>query len=122
MTPRVYISGPITKGNRTMNFATAANVQADLMRKGFAVLNPMLSMMHPEAWTIEHKLWLENDLPWVAVSDVVFRLPGESVGAMLECDHARNLGITVLNTWHELMKWKDQWDAKKIATAPCNGT
>jgi len=44
MRPRVYISGPITKGDRDANFQQAADVHRELMAAGFAVFNPMLSM------------------------------------------------------------------------------
>lgn len=94
---RVYVSGPITKGNRTHNFAQAAEAQRLLMLAGFAVLNPMLSMMHPDSENIDYKLWLASDLPWVQVADYVVRLPGESNGADIETAHARRHGIPVID-------------------------
>ena len=120
MRPRLYLSGPITKGNRTSNFAQAASMQAELMQAGFAVLNPMLSMMHPDAWTIDHRLWMDNDLPWVEVCHVVFRLPGESIGADEECSFADNLGIPVFTKWKDLMQWQSAWQLKQRTVA--NGT
>jgi len=86
--PRVYISGPITKGNREANFQQAADAQKALIAAGFAVLNPMLTMRLPGAFDIGHDTWIANDLPWVAVADAVLRLPGESKGADIECEHA----------------------------------
>lgn len=121
MRPRVYISGPITRGNRTENFRQACNAQAALMGEGFAVMNPMLTMMHPEAWTIEHSLWMENDLPWVAVSHVVYRLPGESVGGDMECAHAMNLGIPVFTKYSDVIDWKNKWAKNQLKTI-ANGT
>ena len=93
-----------------MNVAQAVNVQGRLMRDGFAVLNPMLSALWPDAWTIDHATWIENDLPWVAVAHVVLRLPGESAGADEECSFARDHNIPVFDTWHDLMEWKTAWD------------
>lgn len=92
---RVYLSGPITKGNGTRNFATAAEAQRLLMMEGAAVLNPMLSMMHPDAKNIPWETWIASDLPWVEVADMVIRLPGESKGADAECQHADKHGIPV---------------------------
>lgn len=121
MRPRIYISGPITKENRTQNFATAANMQTALINSGFATMNPMLSMMHPDAWTIAHRAWLENDLPWVAVADVVLRLPGESSGADEETAYAKSLGIPVITNYAALLDWKYKWDAAQPKTV-ANGT
>lgn len=95
---RVYISGPITKGDRVANFAQAASVQQQLMEVGFAPLNPMLSMMHPAAWSIPHEQWIASDLPWVEAADAVLRLPGESTGADAECEHAIKYGIPIFNS------------------------
>lgn len=109
--PRCYLSGPITKGDRTSNFAQACHAQKILMEAGFAALNPMLSMMHPEAWTIPHAMWMQSDLPWVEVSDCVFRLFGESDGAKQECHWATTHGIPVFVDYDKLMEWKEEvWD------------
>ncbi len=93
---RVYLSGPITKGNGTSNFAMAAEAQKRLMEDGFAVLNPMLSMMHPDARNISWHLWISSDLKFVEVSDMVVRLPGESKGADEEVLHAEKHGINIV--------------------------
>lgn len=97
--PRIYLSGPISKGNRNFNFHQAVEAQRALMQLGFAVLNPMTSMLLPFAWQEEfpHDMWLECDLPWVEVADAVYRLRGESVGADRECDHAHACGVPVFH-------------------------
>ncbi len=121
MRPRLYLSGPITKGNRTANFAQAAAAQTELMRAGFAVMNPMLSMLHPDAWAIDHETWMNNDIPWVKVADVVYRLPGESTGADQECDFAEALGIPVFTKWIDLVAWQDGFKSHQPQTT-ANGT
>ena len=113
MRPRLYLSQPITLGNRTQNFAAAANYAEWLMRNGFAVLNPGLSALWPQAWNIDHRIWIENDLAWIAVADVVFRLPGESAGADEETRFAELEGIPVISTHHELLAWKQTFDAAR---------
>lgn len=105
MRPRVYISGPISKGDRTANFAAACQLQKQLMRLGCAPLNPMLSMLHPEAFTIAHSEWLACDLPWVQVADAVYRLPGESAGADAEVAYAIEHGIPVFYSHSEFVAW-----------------
>lgn len=93
--PTTYLSGPITKGDRQHNFDQAADAQRRLMAAGFAVLNPMLTMLLPGAWDIPHSTWIDNDLPWIAKAKAVLRLPGESVGADQEVAFARLKGISV---------------------------
>ena len=93
---RVYVSGPITKGNRTINFAQACEAQRLLMETGdYAVWNPMLTMLHPDEKNISWETWLAGDLKWIEVADLLIRLPGYSLGAEKECNHARELGIPV---------------------------
>lgn len=106
--PRVYVSGPITRGNRSHNFYQACEAERELMLAGFAPLNPMRSMVMPHAWQddMTHELWLACDLPWVEASDAVLRLPGESVGADLECNHATAHGIPVFHAVAGLLDWK----------------
>jgi len=105
MRPRIYISGPITKGDREANFQQAADAQKALIAAGFAVLNPMLTMRLPDAFAIGHDTWIANDLPWVAVADAVLRLPGESRGANIEGEHAAIHGIPVFHDAAELRRY-----------------
>ena len=102
--PRVYISGPITKGDRRANFQQAADAHKTLMLAGFAVLNPMLTMRLPGAFVIPHDTWIANDLPWVAVADAILRLPGRSKGADIECEHALIHGIPVFHELRDLLQ------------------
>lgn len=106
--PRVYISGPITKGDRIGNFTQACHAERALMLEGFAPLNPMRSMLLPHAWQPEmtHEIWLQADLPWVAVADVVLRLPGASEGADQECAFAVERGIPVVTSLMDLLEWR----------------
>ena len=103
--PRIYISGPITMGNRKHNFKQAAIAQVVLIKHGMAVFNPMLSMRLPGAFKISHKEWLDNDLPWVESSDAVLRLKGESVGADMENAHAREHGVPVFTSRASLIRY-----------------
>lgn len=97
---RVYISGPITKGDRNHNYYQAVQAERDLMRAGFAPLNPMKTMVLPFAWDGEfpHAKWLQRDCAWVQVSDAVLRLPGESDGADQECACAEIHGVPVFHS------------------------
>lgn len=104
---RVYISGPITSGNRNQNYAKAADAHEALMYLGFAPLNPMATMTLPFAWKTEapHSLWIDCDLPWVEAADAVLRLPGYSVGADAELEHAKRHGVPIFYEINDLVDW-----------------
>jgi NTP pyrophosphatase (non-canonical NTP hydrolase) len=109
---RIYIAGPISQGDLASNMNQAVQAYTRLIHAGFAPLCPHLSCyakpVHStesgavwcEATTsgksgIAHDAWLAVDLQWVAVSEAVLRLPGESPGADRETAFAQQLGIPV---------------------------
>lgn len=100
---RLYLSGPITGGDRNLNQYQANVAHRLLLRAGYAVLNPMPTGVSPFAWQppenggITHAEWLESDCAWVEVADMILRLPGESAGADLEEKHARKFDIPVFS-------------------------
>lgn len=108
--PKVYISGPITSGNRNKNYHQSVEAQRELMLAGFAPLNPMIAMTLPFAWEKDfpHELWLECDFPWVEAADAVLRLPGYSVGADAELDHACEHDVPVFYSMEDLIAWRDE--------------
>lgn len=114
---KVYISGPITRGSRNWNVFQAFDAQEDLMLRGFAPLNPMASCCYPFAWqeNMPHDLWLDVDAPWIAASDAVYRLPGESTGADWECKYATELGVPVFQTVKELETFRDERNSDQRA-------
>lgn len=92
---KVYLAGPISKGDRGHNLAQFISWHEYLMTAGFAVFNPGLSMLLPWAADKSHSQWMEADIPFVLQSDLVVRLPGESVGADQEVAEAMKAGIPV---------------------------
>ena len=110
MRPMLYISGPITKGDPDHNFRQAADAQKEAMLAGFAVFNPMLSMRLPDAFAIPYETWIANDLPWLELADVIWRLPGYSEGANIECNHAAKHGVPVLHDMTELKRFLELWN------------
>ena len=97
MRQRVYISGPITQGDRNWNQYQANVAHKALMLAGYAVLNPMPTGVLPFAWdgSVEHAAWLESDFSFVSVCDLLIRLPGESKGGDMEVGFAKARGIPV---------------------------
>lgn len=92
----IYLSGPITKGNPETNFNQAALAQKLLMEAGYAVINPMLTMKHPNEKEISWDVWLAMDLKTITRVDEVIRLPGLSAGGDKECNFARSINTPVL--------------------------
>lgn len=114
---RVYIAGPISKGDLLENIRQAEEAFVELVRDGFAPFCPHWSAFAGSAvcdgftadgrtvvagkatvassLPLNHDDWLDVDLPWVAVADAVLRLPGESAGADREVALAGVFGIPV---------------------------
>src|ERR1700747_1043214 len=102
--PSVYISGPISKPNRKKgrygkNIVPAMNMWAYLCSAGFHIYCPHLSYMLSshlvKEWgdDLSHDEWMEEDLYWLSKCDALIRLPGESPGADIEVEHAKNQAI-----------------------------
>ena len=102
---RIYISGPISIGDRDSNFNQAEEAHLSLARAGFAPLNPMLTMKLKFAFdgTFEHEDWMEMDIPWLLCADAVLRLPGDSVGADMEVEAAKEADIPVFLSVYEII-------------------
>jgi len=107
--PKVYISGPISIGNQLVNLNQSFQAHKALIDAGFAPLNPILTMLVPWANDVSRDVWMEADLPWVAASDAVFRIPGESEGADTEVKYAYENGIPVFTNIQDL---KDHFHAE----------
>lgn len=114
MRPRVYIAGPISKGDLPTNIRNASETFFRLLRAGFAPFCPHWSAYsggpydrpvanHLPCGT-SHDDWMGADLPWVAVSDGLLRLPGESAGADKEVEAAWKCGIPVFFRVEDLLE------------------
>src|SRR5580698_8684524 len=119
---RVYIAGPITKGDLLNNVQQADKAFADLVKAGFAPFNPMWSVYGGAVFRdsggnvmaeatrnskleLTHEDWLGIDLPWVEMADAVLRLPGESAGADRETAHATANCIPVFKSINVLVDY-----------------
>jgi hypothetical protein len=106
--PRVYVAGPITKGDQFVNVKRAMEVANQLWTMGFIPFVPHLSalwqMNHPRS----HQDWLDYDLHWLAQCNVLYRMPGESVGANQEELWARDMEIPIFTTLTGIAKWRDE--------------
>lgn len=103
MRPKIYIAGPLTSSGRlTQNVNQAAIAANALMDRGFAVYVPHWNVVQCMIIPRDYAEWLAHDLEWLAVCDCVLRLPGESAGADVEVQRARELGKTVYFSPNEI--------------------
>lgn len=110
----MYISGALSTGggNRETNVRIAVAAFDNLFKRGFAPLCPHLSHYAEEVHNVRlsHAEWIELDLEWVEIAEVVYRIPGDSDGADQECAHAKKCGIPVCYTLTTLEAWRDnEW-------------
>jgi hypothetical protein len=117
MPPRVYISGPLTCGDRAWNRTVAKDVARDLLRAGYAVFCPHLFSALGLDDEIPYETWLCYDFQWLHISDAVWRIPGESPGADRECARAGELGIPVVSSLAELEE-VFQWSSPSLPCSP----
>lgn len=113
MRKRVYIAGPISRGDLGANIKQAETAFLALLGAGFAPFCPHWSCyafgpdpLHREASAasgLTHDAWISVDLPWVCASHAVLRLPGESVGADLEVSTAIDHNIPVYHSIENLI-------------------
>lgn len=91
--PLVYVSGPLTQGDRASNINRAEAATFALIRAGFSVICPHSSARNAEAWTIPHDAWIEQDKPIIRRCDALYRLEGLSPGSDEEWAFASLNGI-----------------------------
>lgn len=117
---RIYIAGPISKGDMLQNVKQFDDAFLQLLRLGFAPFNPgasvylgnatrlhdtVLAVADSKASGVTHEEWMAVDLAWLECADAVLRLPGESVGADLETAHAKKICTPVFLTIDDLCRW-----------------
>lgn len=100
---RVYISCPMSLGDRVQNLAQAMIAMRELIGLGYAPWNPALTFFCEPFIDASHADWVDIDLPWVRQADAVLRLPGESRGADREVEAARVASIPVFESVPELL-------------------
>lgn len=92
---KVYIAGPYTKGDVAVNVARAIEAADMLLDAGHVPFCPHLTHFWHLHQSQPYQVWLDYDMEWLRVCDVVLRLDGESSGADKEVAEAEWLGKTV---------------------------
>ena len=84
----VYLACPMRKGHWSDNVRMASRAARDIMRKGYAVINPIGSWLCDLVEPMGLDDWLQNDYGLINCCDCLVRLPGDSEGSDLEMDYA----------------------------------
>jgi hypothetical protein len=92
---KVYIAAPYS-GDVNVNTNNAMLMWDHLWSLGYVPYCPHWTHFQDFLLTRPKEDWLEFDREWLAVCDVVFRLPGESDGADLEVAYATQMNIEVI--------------------------
>jgi nucleoside 2-deoxyribosyltransferase len=99
---KIYLAGPLTNGNISHNVNQAMLLTDVLLNKGFVPFCPHLLYFQHCAFWRSYQAWLDYDLEWLKVCDVVFRMEGESSGSDKEVLLAKSLNIPVFTSLYEL--------------------
>jgi hypothetical protein len=101
---RVYIAGPISKGNMLRNCIRGMKVAHQVLKLGYIPFCPHQSWIWQQVTPLTHNEWLEYDFRWIELCDAVLRISGKSIGADLEERFAKEHGIPVYYSIRELKK------------------
>ena len=104
---KVYIASPYTIGDTAVNVRRQIDAANELMDMGLLPFAPLMSHFHHLIHPRSYESWLEWDFGWLESCDIVLRLDGESKGADMEVERAKELGIPVFYTLRELLAEKD---------------
>ena len=102
---RVYIAGPITKGNQMDNIRAAIDAADEVLRAGHAPYCPHLTFFWHMIYPHQFEAWMALDKEWLGQCAAVIRLPGESEGADREVAWARDLGRPVFSSVQTFLEW-----------------
>ena len=105
---KVYIASPYTLGDVAVNVKRQLDTVDILMNKGFAPFAPLYFHFQHIAHPRPEKDWLEVDLVWVEVCDVLLRLDGKSSGADGEVEHAKKFNIPVFYSIEDLCAYAEE--------------
>lgn len=97
MKTMVYVAGPYSLGDCVENTRLAIDAWKTLVAAGYIPLVPHLSLLCQLVYPMSQEFWYEYDLHLLERCDVMLRIPGISIGADIEADHAEKVGIPVFH-------------------------
>lgn len=95
----------MSQGDRLGNLDQALRAYRTLRKEGYAPFCPQLTFLIADLIPGSHEDWLSIDLPWVEKADGVLRLPGPSIGAHMEVEHANKNGVPVFCCMIDLLDY-----------------
>jgi hypothetical protein len=93
MSVRVFISGPYSTGDQVENMRAALDAAEKCMKVGLVPFVPHLNGFWHFVYPHSYEEWLAYDLEWLELCDILWRLPGDSVGANREMEWAISNGM-----------------------------
>jgi len=100
----VYIASQYELGDKTANVERQIEVAHTLMDYGYAFYAPLLMHYLEMFRSRPTDEYMNVDLEFVERCDVLLRLEGRSVGADIEENYARELGIPVVYAIEDLRR------------------
>lgn len=92
---RVYISGPISIGNKFRNCMTAMEIGDKILEMGMVPFIPHLNQFYNAISPKTTEQWMSWDLAWLLCCDALFKIQGESVGSDLDEKFAKENNILI---------------------------
>jgi len=102
MKPKVYIAGPYTTGDRSVNVRNAIKVADFVVECGGNPFVPHLSHFWDLITPRPYEVWLALVSEWISSCRIFYRILGESPGANIEEGLAKEYGLKMCNTLQEL--------------------
>jgi len=102
---RVYIAGPYTTGDVSVNVRRAIVMADYLAGYGFIPFVPHLSHLWNLINPRPYDFWISYDLEWLKVCHCLLRLEGKSPGGDKEVEFAKNNDIPVFTEIEDLLSW-----------------
>ncbi len=100
----IYVSAPYSLGDVVSNVRFACEIGDKILAKGHIPFIPHLShfwhYLSPKSW----EEWLRIDSAIIPKCDALLRMNGASVGADLEVELAKSLGIPVYSSLDSIPK------------------
>jgi len=98
----IYVSAPYTLGDVVSNVRFACEIGDRLLGKGHIPYIPHLSHFWHYLSPKPYEEWLRIDKAFIPRCDALLRMNGESKGADLEVEMAKELGIPVFYSLEEI--------------------
>lgn len=109
MSKVVYIASPYTLGDVEENVRHSIDIAEYISTViGAIPVVPLLSHYWDKYYPHDWDFWMKICKEQVKRSDAIFRVEGESKGADIEVAIAKEHGIPVFESLHQLKLWVDQ--------------